>query len=477
MNIVLVALEAVRADHLSCYGYDRPTSPYMDTLASRGALLRSHFSPACGMQPAFTTMFSGVHPLTHRIIAHEGRANPNPGITWLSLLMRHRGFTTAAVDNLIDHRPWFARGFEYYMNPRRRGEHADCSAVAGCAIEWIEQLRRQPFFLFVHFQNAHAPWYVDEPLLRLFYQGDPTATNVGSLDRFYAHPQTARWPRNWFDHTRTRLGPTTGRRIEDAAFLTALYDATIREQDNALRQLGQALNRSGLLEDTLLVICSDHGVELAGEHGIWFDQHGLYDGCLRSPLILHWPAAIRGGHQVAALTQHTDLVATMVDAAGGDCPDDMVEGRSLMPLACNQSSISHWNHTLMACECTWQAKWAMRTAEYKLIVAREPDYLGNPPVELYDLLDDPSEQRNIADQSVVLRDKLVETFDQRLKAMLEQRSLKADPIAPGRLTLGRHVFERLGRPYPPRDPGWRPPPPPVITTKAAGRSQPAYYSS
>ena len=131
MNVVLIGFEALRADHVSCYGYGRSTTPFIDALAAEGVLFENHLTPVVPAQPTFTTIFSGTHPLTHRIFAHETEAIPHSRITWLPLLMRHHGFTTVAIDHLIDQRSWFARGFEYYINPSRRGAIPDCRAIPG----------------------------------------------------------------------------------------------------------------------------------------------------------------------------------------------------------------------------------------------------------------------------------------------------------------------------------------------------------
>ena len=454
MNVVMIALEAARADHLSCYGYGRQTTPNLDRLVEDGVVFDNHFTPAVPTQPAFTTIFSGAHPLTHRIIAHEAPLNPNPKITWLPLLLRHHNYTTVAIDTLIDHRPWFARGFEYYVNPCRRGDLPDSDSVNQRAIEWLEHCRREPFFLHLHYWDGHLPYRPDNANRQLFYQGDPTTQNVGSLNRFYEQSAGCGAGYTWLEDLLKTWPTKVGSRIEDVDFLIAQYDAELRTADHGIGQICEMLKSLDLWPDTLVMVYGDHGVELGGEHGIYFDHYGLYDANLRVPLIMHWPEKLDGGRRVSAMSQQQDLLATVLDAIGADV-SDLVEGRSLLPLARGTQTVSHWNHTLMACECTYQAKWALRTAEYKLIVSREPDFHGRPPVELYDLLDDPLELHNLATRNRPLVEKLLDKFDTTLKRMLEARHMKGDPIAPGRLSLGRQVFKQIGKPYPPRDPKWK----------------------
>src|SRR5690349_19596757 len=156
MNILFLAIDALRPDRLGCYGYRKPTSPFIDSLAAKGVVFENHFTPVAPTQPAFTTVFSGVHPLRHRVFAHEGSAQPSPTITWLPLQMRYHGLCTVSIDNLLDQKQWFARGFEYSVNPRRRGEFPDCRVFNERAIEWLTKCRREPFFMSLHYWDTHT---------------------------------------------------------------------------------------------------------------------------------------------------------------------------------------------------------------------------------------------------------------------------------------------------------------------------------
>jgi hypothetical protein len=125
--------------------------------------------------------------------------------------------------------------------------------------------------------------------------------------------------------------------------------------------------------------------------------------------------------------------------------------------------LSHWNHLLIAMEATWQAKWTMRTPEYKLIVSRQADLHNKTPIEVYDLLEDPKESLNLAYDNIGLTRTLIDRFDDVLRKMLEIRGYHEDPVAVGGVTLGKRFFERTRQPYPPAWPkGFRPHPPPKL---------------
>ena len=454
VNVVLIAIDALRADRLGCYGYPKPTTPFIDELAANGVVFEHHFTPVAPTQPAFTTIYSGVHPLTHRVVAHEGLQNPNPKCTWLPLLMRFHKWHTVAVDNLADHKAWFWRGFEYYINPRRRSEYPDCHVYNERAREWLEHCRREPFMMTLHYWDTHTPY---EPVLdyvKEFYDGDPTVTNVDSLKAFYENPQVERWPALWFENLLARWPNKSGQRIEDGQFIVAHYDACVRTADDGVREICERLDRLGLFDDTLLIVYSDHGEELLGEHGIFFDHHGLYDSNLRCPLIMHWPRGLPGGRRVSAMTQHQDIFATVLDACGLPVPEDVVEGRSLLPHVTDQAATSHWEELLLACESTWQAKWAMRTDGCKLIVSRQPDMHGFPPVELYDLRVDPGERNNVWGVDREMSGRFLARFNRLIEQMVSERGLPHDLVSKNGLTLGKQFIEDHGMTYPLTDAGW-----------------------
>ena len=116
-NIILITADSLRANHLGCYGYPQPTSPHIDALACQGVLFEKMFAPGIPTQPSHTTIFSGLHPVTHGVVAHGGKAKLARGTPFLSELLLDEGYTTCAVDTLFRERIWFGRGFEYLVDP------------------------------------------------------------------------------------------------------------------------------------------------------------------------------------------------------------------------------------------------------------------------------------------------------------------------------------------------------------------------
>ena len=169
-----------------------------------------------------------------------------------------------------------------------------------------------------------------------------------------------------------------------------------------------------LLDDTIVVFTSDHG-ETLYDHECWFDHHGTYDCTLVVPLIIIYPKKMPAGERVDGYCQLKDLVPTLLDLADIEV-EDKFDGHSLLPMA-NGEVLTHETE-LYITECTWMRKHGWRTPEWKLIVALEPDFHFKPPVELYNLLHDPEEYNNLADELP----NVVEFLKGRMEAFIAKRT-------------------------------------------------------
>jgi arylsulfatase A-like enzyme len=154
------------------------------------------------------------------------------------------------------------------------------------------------------------------------------------------------------------------------------------------------LRERRVLDDTIVVINADHG-ETLYEHECWYDHHGLYDSNLHVPLIIRYPPDVPVGRRVSGFNQHKDLMPTLLELARIDPGGIGFYGQSLMPMLRGQDP-PHSSEIYIT-ECTWMRKHGWRTPQWKLIVALEPDFHFKPPVELYDLVEDPKEVSNLAD--------------------------------------------------------------------------------
>ncbi|HXG24076.1 MAG TPA: sulfatase [Chthonomonadales bacterium] len=428
MNILFIVIDTLRADHLGCYGYPKPTSPRIDHLAGEGVLFERCYAPGIPTTPAHTTMYTGLHPLTHNIVCHGGSADLERRIPVLPELLQRIGYTTCAVDNLIDIKPWLARGYEFYINPSHRHRMrllVSCEEINARAIPWLKAHAREKFFLFVHYWEPHTP-YLPPERYRLFWKGgDPCDPRVRTLEPIKQTPFWEMWGDIWF----RKLGPIT-----DLDYIVSLYDGEIRHVDEGVGTLLDALDDTGVADDTLVLLTADHG-EIMYRNGIFFDHHGLYEENIRVPLILRWPARLSAGRRIASFVQHLDFAPTLLRWAQAIPPESM-EGKDFGLLASGEEDTPLWER-LVCCESTWQSKWAVRTATHKFILARAPDPYGMPPRELYDLSTDPGETTNLADTHPTLVQELESWLEEWIAAGLRRTGRTVDPLVAQGITLGK----------------------------------------
>lgn len=440
MNVLVLSIDSLRADHLGCYGYRHNTSPNLDALAAEGVLAERCFCPVVPTSPVHTTLFTGQHPITHGIVAHGGDRVPDEDRPWLPTMLQGAGYTTCAVDNLRQIKPWFADGFEFYLDPSHRHGHTwsvPMSLLNTRLLPWLKShTEEQPWFLFVHCWDPHTPYLPPRELRDMFYEGDDPCDPLNdSLDRFrrqYFH----HWFSPWLDQLADDLGG--GRRVTDRDYLAALYDAEIRSMDRHVGDLLDLLEETACADDTLLIVLGDHG-EMLGENDIFFDHHGLYEPNLHPPLIVRWPnGGIEGGRRLDQLVQHLDLAPTILSAAGMELPE-VTEGSDLLPLLTGRDELPV-HDALYTCECTWQAGWALRTETHKLLLARGPGLHNQPPRELYDLVNDPDERHNLVLDDWELAEELTAQLEGWIARKLQQAGLDHDPVTHDNLTLGRRAW-------------------------------------
>ncbi len=417
VNVVWIVIDCLRADRLGCYGYSRPTTPTLDQVAREATRFTQCISPHIPTHPAHTSFFASQDVFAHQIVAQGAKKEPEAGLRLLPQILRERGYFTAAVDNIGR---WIEPCFEQYetyprwshdgTRPWRNGEQ-----VTERALRLVDRCdERQPFFMFLHYWDPHTPYLPPAPFDRMFYQGDEKDPRHRSMDPVWQSPWFARYFQEWLPG------------VTDIEFVKAQYDAEVAYADACVGRVLHAMERRGLLDDTLLIIGSDHGEEL-DDHRMWFDHHGLYDTNVRVPLLVRAPGRIPAGQTVGNQVSLLDVTPTVLDLIGmPDVPaQEGMLGSSLLPLIHGEGDHS-WD-ALYCTECTWMRKRAWRTPRWKLIRALEEDIYGNPNTELYDLTADPGEQANMAEQRPALVQELSEAMDRHVQGRLAATGQR-DPI-------------------------------------------------
>jgi arylsulfatase A-like enzyme len=432
-NLLLITVDTLRADHLGCYAYHRDTSPHIDAIAAQGARCEHMFCAGIPTHPSYTTLYTGQHPITHGVVGHGGQAKLDSATPVLPELFLRAGYTTSAFDTLMRDRLWFGRGYEYYIDPSLRRVlrlAVSCEEINRRAVPWLRHHADEPFFMFLHYWDPHAPYTPAERLRGRFYEGArPTDPADSSLAKWWEHPLGALARSTW---ARRHDGPIT-----DADYVVAMYDQCIGHVDEAIGGLVGTLDELGLADDTLVVIMGDHGESMT-EHGIFFEHHGLYDCTVRVPFIARWPGQIRAGTLLPKLQQTNDIAPTLLAAVGLPTPRSM-DGESFWPaLAGEQAQVGR--EQVVGLEGTLQAKWYLRTERHKLILARQADFYDNPPRELYDLAADPEERNNLVDEQHELAAALEARLEGWIANQLAARGRAADPLREQGISL-RAVME------------------------------------
>ena len=431
MNVLLIAIDTLRADHLGVYGYPRNTSPNIDAFAKEAAVFESAFATAVPTHPAFATLCSGQYSITHTIVAHAAKSPVPRHTPWLPELLQKQGYTTCAVDNLASWRYGFGRGYEFYIDPTSRKTLAincDNREINQRAIPWLEHHAHEKFFMFLHYWDPHTPYLPPRAYRSLFYKGDPNQPENHGMDRFADHPLGRMWKETWL--AKLKNG------ITDPEYLVALYDAEIRYCDEGVQHLLEALQATGRADDTLVIVLSDHG-EMMYRHGIFFDHHGLYDGNIRVPLLVRHPSV--HPQRIPLMAEHVDVAPTILEFCGAPIPREM-EGQSWASYLQGKGPAPH-REFIVSQECTWQMKWCIRTRTHKFILARERDFYGTPMRELYDLRVDPGEFRNIAEEDPDSVRDLETRLEGWVAEMMARNGLTQDPLVAHGITLGREWKE------------------------------------
>jgi len=385
-NILLIGIDSLLSTHMSCYGYGRQTTPHIDTFAEGGTLFENTFSPNVPTTPGYTCMLSGKDVFSTQCVALRHQGPLAKGIKTLPQILRKEGYNTTSVGAL--HGNVAFGGFSKYLDYKAWGDSSDgalnkAHALNEVTVPELDRLAKskKPFFLFLRHMDPHSPYLPPAPYDRMFYHGNACDPKNKSMKPVFDFKPFADYFVTWMP-----LG------ITDKDYVIAQYDGAIAYMDACIQRLFQQLESLGILDDTIVVINSDHG-ETLYDHDCWFDHHGIYDVTLKVPLIIRYPKKVPAGKRVSGHNQHMDLVPTLLELAGIKT-DISFDGQSLMPMVRGKRS-SHASSFYIT-ECTWMRKHGWRTPEWKLIHALEPDFHFKPEVELYNLVEDPDENRNLA---------------------------------------------------------------------------------
>lgn len=399
-NIVLFGIDSLRADHMSGYGYPKLTTPHIDRFAQEGTLFERNFSPSIPTTPAYASMLTGRDCFGTQVVALRHKGGLREDVPTLAEILREEGYDTTCVG--FSGNP-SSRGFDTYLNfagwgSWNEGRSPKAQNLNEVAIPELNRLVKKgdPFFLFLRHMDPHAPYLPPAPYERAFYHGDETNKRNKSMEPVMNFKPFRDFFASW-------MPPG----ITDKDYVIAQYDGAVAYMDACIQTLFHAMASHDILDETIVVINGDHG-ETLYDHECWFDHHGIYDNVLHVPLIIRYPGKVPAGKRVSGFVQHKDLVPTLLDLAEIERPDLPMEGRTLLPLM--RGEVASYESEFYITECTWMRKHGWRTPQWKLMIALEPDFHFKPEVELYNLVEDPEENTNLAQSQpgvvAMLRDRM-----------------------------------------------------------------------
>ena len=382
-NVIVYVIDTLRADHLGCYGYRRPTTPRIDAFAASAVRFTAAIAQSSWTLPATASILTGLVPGHHGAIDREHGIRS--GVATLAEALP--GYqTTAFVTNYLGSAIFgHARGFERFhfyaeQGERRAPVYLGSDALYRRIARWLARGPRQPFLLYVHASDPHFPYLPPPRMARPFLPRGVGRDAVRALvDRarpFYLGNE--RWG--------TRPPELSD---DEVRLLGDLYDGDVRTADTYFGRLMDDLARNGLLDDTLVVLTADHGEEFL-EHGGVAHGQTLYREVLRVPLLVRLPGGAQGGTRVDRVVRQVDIFPTVLDLLGLP-PRPWLDGTSLVTPAPGEGeaySVLHLGGFDVE---------SLSTLEWKAI----HNFGGRPRFELYRLLEDPGEQRDVAAASPV----------------------------------------------------------------------------
>lgn len=427
-NVLVITIDTLRADHLSCYGYSRPTSPRIDAFASDAVLFEQVLCQAPQTLPSHASIFTGLHPRTHGAISHENRLAPE--VTTLAEVLAEKGYTTGAIvsNHVLDARYGLDQGFGSYVpvhraypEARRREMHErEQDPTTDEALKWLEGNARSHFFLWVHWFHPHRA-YDPPPRYRQTFAGPygGPAVDQGEF-AMKAWQEKLDLPQ------------------EDIAYMRGLYDGEVAFTDAQVGRVLDRLETLGIAGNTIVIVTSDHG-EILYEHEHYFGHDiALYDECTMVPLVIKIPGLRPARGRVPGLVQSIDIFPTVLEALGLPPPAGL-EGKSLLPLARGEAASTGeygFSETFPFPE-KCPPRHAVRTETAKLIWRQEPP--AEMVKEFYDLEADPGETRNLGPAGGAAA-----RMDSVLAAWVAPAGLLPGPIPSAAESGRRKILKSLG---------------------------------
>jgi choline-sulfatase len=448
MRILYVDIDSLRPDHLGCYGYPRQISPSIDRVAAQGLRFGNCYATDVPCLPSRTAIYQCRHGIHTGVINHGGVA-ADPFIEGrergfrsrlvsdsMPMRLREAGFYTAQISPFGERHAalQFFAGFNEIHNPVGKGGMESADEVAPAIEQWLERKGRDDdWYLHVNLWDPHTPYRApDEVIAGLQDEPLPAWYSEDVRQRHWAGcgPHSARevngftpgtaWTDRW-PHQPTEIDSMAeARRMFDG------YDAGVRWADQHLGRILAKLEELGVLEETAIIITADHGENL-GELNIYGDHQTADQITCRIPMIVRWPGVTDtvAGQQSEALIHHFDITAAAVDLVGGQ-PSPRWDARSAAGLLRGEGEPIR-DH-LVCSQGAWSCQRMVRFDDYVLIRSYHDGYHDFPELMLFNVVEDPHEQHDLAPERPDLVGRGLTLLDAWMADMMRTASHPTDPM-------------------------------------------------
>jgi arylsulfatase A-like enzyme len=410
-NVLIYVVCTLRPDHMSLYGYARDTTPFLKKLGSSAVVFDAAHAQAPWTKPSVSSLMTSLHAAAHGLV-NDTDTIPK-GATTLAEQLRSTGYVTASIvaNPFAGRTSGLDRGFDYMMEypvvQRNRTDAVDrgtdSAAINRAILPWIERHRDEPFFLYVQSTDPHAPYRPPADEEARFANPAETTTfnrDYGKLRDVRAYGGGATVSQAEMRSKGVDIETYT-KRAKDR------YDAEIAHNDKSIEQLIGKLKDVGALDNTLVIIASDHGEEF-WEHGFGAHGHSVYNELIRVALLVWNPRLLPTPRRISEPVQLIDIMPTVLEMVDGKVPDG-IHGQSLLPLLKGQPFTR--SAPVMASKLALpKAKegggvpenltdsFARIDGRWKFIYRAQATRAGLKQAELYDRKADPGDRNDLATQ-------------------------------------------------------------------------------
>jgi len=400
--VIFLLVDTLRRDHLSGFGYERPTSPRIDQLLAESYVFRAAQTPSTWTIPSVASLFTGLYPTSHRMLTGTSLLPEEAPL--LAEHFRSYGYRTGAfvANQILTHSNGYSAGFEHFFPSdapwwtlrgttaferlatrlRRPGSVSRGWRINVEALQWVRLHQDEPLFAYVHYLDPHSPYLPMENDLAAVAPDAPGG--IVEPPRFHVFEDQLERDdcRDW----RCLEDPPefTPRELEG---MLARYDGEIHQTDRRIGDLLDELQALGILDRCHLVFLTDHGEEF-GDHEGWYHGNSIYEEMIATPLAYRPPGGLAEQRIIERPTPMIDMPYTLCRLLGLEIPP-LHQGREI-PELLGQEPPAREVPVLTELPPTL---FAVRAGDWKL-VRRGPE--GEPVWELYDLGDDPEERNDLA---------------------------------------------------------------------------------